>query len=428
MERFSGQYEVTNGENVTTRLIGAEAMLVTVKAADIASSIEILSEGVMLELSMKVSDQPILSVVDANGAVVRSAHAWLRSLRKQVNLGLSPNTPEQYGRTISYLCRWLEKKPPYPDLTLEENIALLSREDVTDWLHDMKLAGAASPKTRHFREVALKQFLDWLTTIEGGQIRDLLNSPWGRDNTLPYISATPNARTPKYIPPEVVTEVLRGMHNECERCMFHAQYDMGLRIKELVNLRRGDVPDERHYDANLEFIPICINGVKGRGGQIKERITLISRAVLKRIKRYHSSREYQLAADWDINDPDKPAFLTVNQRKWSIRNASKQLKKSVRRKGLPEGIKTHWLRHGTAYSVLRSDMGKDYQDKMLMIQQMLGHKNLSTTEIYTQIPPTLLQKLTRAGRQMNRLGEAELIREKSYLGPLQHTEKRGHRE
>lgn len=407
--------------------MNATAALVTVKPADAVGSIEILSEGVVLELSMPAPRQPILSVVDANGVVVRSAHTWLRSLRQQVYLGLSPNTPEQYGRTISYLCRWLETKSPYPELTLDENFALLSREDVKNWLHDMADAGAKSTKTLLSREVALKQFLDWLSTKEGGEIRDPVNSPWGRDGTLPYITVTPNALTPKFIPPELVIEVLNGMYNECERCMFHAQYDLGLRIRELVDLRLGDIPDESHYDAALQFIPICINGVKGRGGQVKERITLISRAVLKRIKRYHSSREYKLAPDWDINDPSKPAFLTVNQRKWSVRNASKQLKNSVRRMRLADGIKTHWLRHGTAYSVLRSDMGKDYQDKMLLLQQMLGHSDLSTTEIYTQISPALLQKLTSAGQEINRLGEAELIREKTYLGPAQHIEKRGHR-
>lgn len=401
--------------------------LVTVQPTDTVGPIEILSVGAFLELSFSVADHPILSVVDAHGSVVRTAHAWLRSLRKRVNLGLSSNTHEQYGRSISYLCRWLEENPPFPDLTLDENIALLSRENVRDWLQAMADGGALSSKTRQSREVALKQFLDWLSTKEGGEVRDPANSPWGRDGTLPYITATPNARTPKYIPPELVIEVLTGMYNECERCMFHAQYDMGLRIRELVELRFADIPDENNYDPALQFIPIYVNGVKGRGGQVKERITLISRAVLKRVKRYHSSRDYKLAPDWDINDPDKPAFLTVNQRRWSIRNASKQLKNSVRRKQLPEGIKTHWFRHGTAFSVLRSSMGKDYQDKMLLVQKMLGHSHLSTTEIYTNISPLLLQKLTVAGNEINRLEEAEYIREKTYLGTVQHSEKRGHR-
>ncbi|WP_231138298.1 tyrosine-type recombinase/integrase [Chromobacterium sp. Rain0013] len=210
--------------------------------------------------------------------------------------------------------------------------------------------------------------------------------------------------------------------------MFHAQYDMGLRISELVDLKASDIPDDQLYDPTFEFIPICVNGVKGRGGQKKERITLISRAVLKRIKRYHSSREYKLAPDWDINDPNKPAFLTANQLKWSARNASKQFKASVRRASLPNTLKTHWLRHGTAFSVLGSDMGKSYQDRMLMLQQMLGHSHLKTTEIYTQISPALLENLTKKGKEINRLDEAEYIRSHTYLGPLQHKEKRGHRE
>ena len=93
---------------------------------------------------------------------------------------------------------------------------------------------------------------------------------------------------------------------------------------------------------------------------------------------------------------------------------------------MTEDLSTQWMRHGAAHSVLRSDMGKDYQDRMLIVQQMLAHRRLKTTEVYTQISPALLQKLTKAGKEMNRLGEAERIREQTFLGPLKHTEKRGH--
>jgi site-specific recombinase XerD len=201
---------------------------------------------------------------------------------------------------------------------------------------------------------------------------------------------------------------------------------MGLRISELINLRRGDLPDDGNYDAGHECIPICINGVKGRADQGKERITLISRAVLRRIKAYHNTRDYRLAPDWDITDANKPAFLTTNQLRWSLRNATKQFKSAVTRAGLPSEFRSHWLRHGMAFSVLRSDAGKDFVDRMLIVQKMLGHNNLSTTEIYTQVPPQILDKLTKAGKLINRLEEAEEIRAKTYLGPIQHKERRGH--
>jgi len=386
----------------------------------------VYSTGSSLALSLNARGRQIFSIADSAGKVVRSAHGWLSVLSRQAGLTYSINTVEQYGRTLTYLCRWIEQNTPYPGLDIDQNIRLLSRPDVVDWLSDMSKGGVGAKKTLLTRETTLKQFLDWLTTDEGGHLRDDEDSPWGRDGTAGYITANSNARRPKFIAPETVIAVLTGMHNECERCMFHAQYDMGLRISELIALRVSDIPDDRRYNPSYEFIPICINGVKGRGGQFKERITLISRAVLQRIKRYHSSREYKLAPDWEIFDPNKPAFLTANQRKWTHRNASKQLKASVKRCELPVALSSHWLRHGTAYSVLRSDIGKDYQDRMLMLQLMLGHTALKTTEIYTQISPGLLAALTKQGQRINRLGEAEFIREQSYLGPLQHKERRGH--
>lgn len=404
------------------------ARLVRIELPEGKRQIIIESTGEVLDLSLADSPKTILSIVDSRGRVVEHAHNWLRHLGRQAGLTFSPKTVVEYGRTISYLCRWIEAKLPYPMLNVDEAIELLNRQDVVNWLHAMKENGAESDNTLHAREACLKSFLDWMATKEGGYVRSEENSPWGRDGSLHQVIPTPNARSPKFISADTVIGVLSGMHNECERCMFHAQYDMGLRITELIQMKLRDVPNGEQYDQAYEFIPMCISGVKGRGGNNKERITLISRAVLRRINRYHSSQQYKLAPDWAINDPEKPAFLTTNQLRWHIRNSSKQFKNAVRRTNSLEELKTHWLRHGTAYSVLRSDMGKNYQDRMLMVQQMLGHRDLKTTEIYTQISPAMLTSLTKAGRELNRLSEAEYIREKTFIGPLQHKERRGHRE
>jgi integrase/recombinase XerD len=408
-----------------TRTGALEAQFVVVRYSD--SPMIVLSSGDTFDASIPKSSYPILSVVDSNGTVVKSMHGWLRSLGAVIGLTVGADTVVLYGRILSYLCRWMERRQLYPNLSIDEQLPLLSRQDIAAWLDDMKELGAKSHSTLHTREACVKKFLEWLTTIEAGRLRDPEDSPYGRNNSLRYIVATPNARSPKFVSTEPVIELLNGMHNECERCMFHAQYDMGFRITEVIRLTVGDIPDDTMYNPSLEFIPVCAKRVKGRGGQTPEKITLISRAVLKRIKRYHSTPEYKLAPDWDIHDPNKPAFLTVNQLPWDARNASKQFKNAVRRVGLTDQMSTHWMRHGTAYSVLRSDMGKDYQDRMLIVQQMLGHAQLTTTEIYTQIPPSMLQALTKAGSAINRLGEAETIREKTFLGHLQHIEKRGHR-
>ncbi len=384
------------------------------------------SSGEEVELTKRRVSSTALTVTDSKGFIVRTASSWLRKVQSEVGHSYAASTVPQYGRTLTYVVRWLEEFQSDRPLTTDEKILGFNRTDLVDWLSHMKDAGLER-STRGGREACFKEFLEWLCTEEGGHLRDQDHLPWGRVGMTRNVTKRANARSPKFIETAHVVDLLREMHNECERCMFHAQYDMGLRILELVSMRRRDLPDERAYHAGHELIPVCINGVKGRGGQAKERITLISRAVLRRIQAYHATLDYKLAPDWDVADPDKPVFLTSNQLRWSTRNASKQFKASLRRAKLDEAFSTHWLRHGTAFSVLRSDVGKDYADRMLIVQKMFGHADLSTTEIYTQISPHMLTKLTKEGRQINRLEEAELIRANTHIRPLQHKEKRGHR-
>jgi len=401
------------------------SQLIKVSVNEDNRHLEVFSNTETLELMSRSSSGVLFSVVDSKGIIVKSIHQWLNHLVRQAGLSISIGTIEQYGRTLSYLCRWIEAHPPYSNLDIEGNIKLLTRYDVVSWIQAMKDDGVEY--SLHSREACLKQFLGWLTTIDGGRVRAVDDSPWGRDGNLRSVVSRPSAHSPKYISVEMVISILNQMHNECERSMFHTQYDTGLRISELVNLCIKDLPDGDKYDPSHEFIPMYVSGVKGSGGQSKNRITLISRAVLKRIKRYHSSVDYKLAPDWNINDPNKPVFLTANQLPWSARNASKQFKSAVRRAGVNDSFRTHWMRHGTAFSVLRSNIGKSYEDRMLTVQQMLGHARLETTEIYTQISPALLTKLTQAGKEIDRLKEAEHIREETFLAPLKHKEKRGRR-
>ena len=390
--------------------------------------IRVFSGDTDLQLGLFGMKLPVLSVCDSGGSIVRPIHNWLSQLRLQIGLSVSLRTAQEYGKSLSYLCRWLEDVQPYPNVGISSSIKLLVRADVTDWLHYMSQKGVNSNTTLHGREVCLKKFLNWLCTHDGGHFRRVEDSPWGGDGTLGYVVNPDPPSSPKFLPTEIIIKLINGMHNECERCMFHTQYDSGLRISELIGLRVKDLPRMEDYDAANEFIPFGVAGAKGRAGKPKNRITLISRAVLNRIKKYHSSLEYVLAENWKLNDPNKPVFLTINNKAWSIRNASKQFKRAVLRQCLDEGFCTHWMRHGTAFSVLRSDLGRDLQDNLLILQQILGHANLSATEIYTQISPEMLIRLNREGRKLNRLVEAEEIRTRTFLGANYHIEKRGHRE
>lgn len=384
------------------------------------------SSGEDVELELRGAPLKTFIVTGADGVIVRTVTAWLRSLAKKIGLSIAEGTVEQYAKIATYLCRWIEANPPVKHASIDENILLFKRDDLVDWLHEMQEEDLA-PGTIHAREAATHEFMEWLTTVDAGQLRSPEASLKGRNDIAGYVTSRPSPKAPEFFGTEHVIELLNELWNECERVAFHTQFDLGLRITELGEFTVKDLPDEKYFDKRIEYFPVCIRGVKGRAGQAKNRITLISRATLRRIKAYHNTVEYRLTPDWDIADPDKPVFLTANRKRWTSRNLRKQFKAAVHRADLSESISTHILRHGAAFSVLMSDSAKDYVDKMLLVQKMFGHARMSTTEIYTRIPADILLKLTKAGRELNRLEESERIRTETYLGPLQHKERRGHR-
>jgi integrase/recombinase XerD len=177
----------------------------------------------------------------------------------------------------------------------------------------------------------------------------------------------------------------------------------------------------------VKYFPLYVRGSKGRGGQVKERIALISAPVLARISRYHNHPEYRFCPFWQGGDPKKPVFLSANGKSISSRNIRAQMSLACGRAGLDhECISPHALRHGAAFSILRSELGKDYFDKLFLVQQLFGHRSITTTEIYTVIPPGVLAKLNANQVITEKYEEAKRILDSTYLSPGKHSEHRGH--
>ncbi len=171
-----------------------------------------------------------------------------------------------------------------------------------------------------------------------------------------------------------------------DRALVETAYAAGLRIGELaaaelgnLNLRRGEVR------------------VLGKGR--KERIGLLGRPAREALAAYLADGRPALLARNAVPDA-APVEVFLNHRgdPLGVRGLRSRLDRLTRLAGLPEGITPHTLRHSFATHLL--DGGADLR----VVQELLGHESLQTTQIYTHVSPTRLRDAYRVAHPRARAG------------------------
>jgi site-specific recombinase XerD len=142
-----------------------------------------------------------------------------------------------------------------------------------------------------------------------------------------------------------------------DRAMIGMLYFAGMRVSEVVNLEFSAV--------NLEEDWVR---VKGKGG--KERLVPIVNPLKELLRLYEQSRPHGHS---DVYFQKSTGSAMSRQQLWAI------LKLTQRRLGLPEALSPHKLRHTFATQLLDQNVDLRY------IQELLGHSNIATTEIYTSV-------------------------------------------
>ncbi|SHO19442.1 Thymidylate synthase [Moritella viscosa] len=197
-------------------------------------------------------------------------------------------------------------------------------------------------------------------------------------------------------------------NHEREKCLVQFMYDSGVRRAEVKSIlqesilqlsresRKSVIVDETTIQIPSEYAAMEIKGNKGRGKKAKFRNTVVSNETLNRVQKYHSSLEYKKHKRKWGNTP-VPAFLNQDGNPYSEKAVSKLIKKLSKR-ALKLGLinyllSPHKIRHGFGAILLNSeDLGKSQLDRLLLLQQCLGHKSLTTTEEYTKIPVCVWDK------------------------------------
>lgn len=156
-----------------------------------------------------------------------------------------------------------------------------------------------------------------------------------------------------------------------DRAMLELIYACGLRVSELVSLDTGDAHLKERYVR-------C----QGKGG--KERIVPMGDKAAAAIKTYLQKGRQELLG----NRRGEPAlFLNCRGRRLTRQGFWLILKEYIRAAQLPEDISPHTLRHSFATHLLEG--GADLRT----VQELLGHADISTTQIYTQVTPQHLLKV-----------------------------------
>ena len=280
-----------------------------------------------------MTDSPLQTAVDG----------FLRYLK--VERQLSPLTLLNYGRQLTAII----------DLASEMKLSTWQQCDaaaVRSITVRSRKAGLG-PSSLALRLSALRSFFDWC--VSQGQLKA---------NPAKGIS-TPKAgrHLPKNIDVDDVSRLLDIDINDPlavrDRAMLEVMYGAGLRLSELVNM------DWRHIDLATGEV-----WVMGKGS--KERRVPVGKSAVTWIEHWLDLRE--------LFGPDDDAlFLSKQGKRISARNVQKRFSEWGIKQGLNSHVHPHKLRHSFATHMLESS------GDLRGVQELLGHANLSTTQIYTHL-------------------------------------------
>lgn len=269
----------------------------------------------------------------------------------KVERGLARHTLDGYGRDLARLAQFLADRG-------RADVDDVTELDITDHLVQLAEAGLA-PRSRARALVAMR-----------GLFRHLVGERWLEADPTALIDAPRTAkRLPGVLGEEAVARLIatppdtpRGRRDSA---MIELAYASGLRVSELVTIALADV------NLNAGFVRVT-----GKGN--KTRLVPLNATAIGKLDRL--AREDRPA--W-VRDPNERAlFLTERGRPMTRQGFWKLLRGYARRAGvrLPAGdVSPHKLRHSFATHLV--ERGADLR----AVQAMLGHADISTTEVYTHV-------------------------------------------
>jgi integrase/recombinase XerC len=209
----------------------------------------------MILQKSNIESRTVYTFFDEEERVVVHPSLYLRNLR---NRNRPITSQRQVAHVVKLHCQWIENSASFEDMSVDQALAVIDDEDILDWINKQRTEGGVSESTINNRELLVRGMYRWLTTSDSGHIRH--DIPW----TEGTFTKQSNEKAPRFVTPEQTIKLLSGMHNESQRVASHFIYDTGVRISELVRLRRSCLPDEDSWPKDVNYYPLMVSGSKPR--------------------------------------------------------------------------------------------------------------------------------------------------------------------
>ena len=304
-----------------------------------------------LRLRMRANVSSCLEMEEAIGAFIRFL---------AVERGLSENYQLSTQRSLIEFARWFKAKHKF-DNPRQVTLSILS-----EYLASRKRAGLSAASIK-LNVVALKIFFRFLNS------KGLIERDPTESLALPrierYLPETLNELQVEQLIEAADQKVELGLRN---RAMIELLYASGLRISELANARLENFNREEG-----------ILRVTGKGN--KTRLVPVGRKACTAMAAYLSTERPQLVK----RRTGSEIFLSVRGTKLTTARIWQIVKKISQRAGLEKNVYPHLLRHRFATHLLGN--GADLR----IIQELLGHADISTTQVYTHVDQQRLKAVHR---------------------------------
>lgn len=284
--------------------------------------------------------------------------------------GHSENTQKTYFALLNQFVTWADERGlrDWRAIELGHLIAFLQHERTRALAHQPPESTRRLATESVYLEIAaLRSFYRW------AENEKLLPADVAQHLSLPR----PWKRLPKSLTNEEITKLLVPVIPEtpaslCDQAMLELAYASGLRISELQSIRLEQLQLESG------FIHVI-----GKGN--KERVVPLGRKAVEAMKRYLEAGRPALVT----RRTPASVFITKRGTGFSRVTLWKRIKDRVQRAGITRNVTPHMLRHSFATHLL--EHGADLR----VIQELLGHASISTTEIYTQVAGNRLREVHR---------------------------------